>query len=58
MRTYKAFYRGRNIEVEAETSYAAQTKAAALFGKAKFLYRMPQAIIILPLLTPAPGMSL
>ncbi len=34
MNGYKAFWRGRNIEVFAETSLAAQTKAAAQF-KAK-----------------------
>ena len=31
---YKAFYRGKTAEVHAETSYAAQLKAAAFF-KAK-----------------------
>lgn len=34
MNGYKAFYRGKSIEVEAETSFAAQTKAAEQF-KAK-----------------------
>jgi len=28
MNIYKAFYRGKEIEVEAETSYSAQKKAA------------------------------
>ena len=31
MRTYQAFYRGREITVEAESSYAAQSKAAQEF---------------------------
>lgn len=34
MNGYKAFYRGKSIEVFAESSYRAQTKAAASF-KAK-----------------------
>ena len=34
MRPYVAFYRGRQIPVSAESSYAAQRKAAAIF-KAK-----------------------
>lgn len=35
MRDYIAFYRGRQVEVQAETSYAAQTKAAVLFRAKK-----------------------
>ena len=34
-RTYVAFYRGRQLTVEAETSYAAQQKAAVLFKARK-----------------------
>jgi hypothetical protein len=37
MNTYQAFYKGRELEVKAETSYAAQTEAAKLF-KAKKQY--------------------
>ena len=37
MNGYKAFYRGKSIEVYAETTYEAQQKAAALF-KAKKAY--------------------
>lgn len=33
-RTYKAFYRGRTTEVQADSSYSAQEKAAKFF-KAK-----------------------
>jgi hypothetical protein len=35
MNGYKAFYRGKNIEVYAETSYDAQEKAAKLFKARK-----------------------
>ena len=35
MNTYKAFYRGRTIEVTAETSYKAQLKAAEQFKARK-----------------------
>lgn len=31
MNGYIAFYKGRKIEIEAETTYKAQLKAAALF---------------------------
>lgn len=34
MNLYKAFYKNKSIEVQADTQYAAQLKAAALF-KAK-----------------------
>jgi hypothetical protein len=34
MNTYHAFYKGKKIELETETSYAAQVKAAEMF-KAK-----------------------
>ena len=37
MNTYKAFYKGKQMDVEAQTSYAAQQKAAGLF-KAKKSY--------------------
>ena len=39
MRPYVAFYRNRRIEVFAETSYAAQLKAASIF-KAKKSYEV------------------
>ena len=35
MNGYIAFYRGKSLNVEAETSYAAQKKAAALFKARK-----------------------
>ena len=35
MNGYKAFYRGKTIEVYAASSYEAQTKAAALFNAKK-----------------------
>lgn len=35
MNGYIAFYRGRRTEVHADTSYAAQTKAAAIFKARK-----------------------
>ena len=35
MNGYKAFYKGREIEVRATTSYEAQTVAAALFKARK-----------------------
>ena len=37
MMIYKAFYKGKNIEVEAETTYKAQLLAAQIF-KAKKRY--------------------
>ena len=37
LRPYKAFYKGKTVEVEAESSYSAQIKAAQLF-KAKKQY--------------------
>jgi hypothetical protein len=39
MNGYKAFYRGRQTDVYAETSHAAQKQAAALF-KAKKAYEV------------------
>jgi hypothetical protein len=50
MRTYKAFFRGRNVEVQAETSYAAQLKAAALF-KAKKSYEVTVVLCDVPVST-------
>jgi len=35
MNTYHAFYKGKKIEVEAETSFAASRKAAGLFKARK-----------------------
>lgn len=35
MNGYKAFYRGKTLDVYAATSYQAQTKAAALFRARK-----------------------
>ena len=35
MNTYIAFYKGRKIEVEAETTYGAQKKAAESFNARK-----------------------
>ena len=35
MNGYKAFYRGKELEVYAETSYAAQLQAAATFKARK-----------------------
>ena len=37
LRPYKAFYKGKTVEVEAESSHSAQIKAAQLF-KAKKQY--------------------
>lgn len=39
MNTYQAFYKGRTMEVKADTSYSAQKQAAALF-KAKKSYEV------------------
>lgn len=39
MNTYNAYYKGKEIEVKAETSFKAQTKAAELF-KAKKSYQV------------------
>lgn len=35
MNTYHAFYRGKQIELQADTSYHAQLKAAVTFGARK-----------------------
>ena len=34
-RTYQAYYRGRVIQVEAQSSYQAQLRAAEIFGARK-----------------------
>ena len=39
MNGYKAFYRNKECEVEANSSYEAQTKAAAIF-KARKVYEV------------------
>ena len=39
MNGYKAFYKGKSIEVEAESSYKAQLKAAEVF-RAKKSYQV------------------
>jgi hypothetical protein len=43
MNGYKAFYKGKSIEVQAETSYKAQLLAAAQF-KAKKSYEVTVAL--------------
>lgn len=47
MRPYVAFYRGKQMDVEAETSRAAQIKAAALF-KAKKEYEVSVVLADVP----------
>lgn len=47
MYTYIAFYRGKELTVQAETSYAAQVKAAALF-KAKKSYEVTVVLADVP----------
>lgn len=44
MNTYKAFYKGKEIEVEAETSYKAQLKASEIM-KAKKSYQVTVVLI-------------
>ena len=44
MNTYAAFYKGKRIEVEAETQYKAQTKAAEIF-KAKKSWQVNVAVM-------------
>ena len=34
-RTYQAYYRGRVIQIEAQSSYQAQLRAAEIFGTRK-----------------------
>lgn len=48
MRTYKAFYRGKQIEVTAESSYKAQLAAAAKL-KAKKSYDVTVVLCDVPL---------
>lgn len=43
MNTYEAFYKGKRTTVQAETSYAAQTKAAVVF-KARKQYDVTVAL--------------
>jgi hypothetical protein len=50
MRTYKAFYKGKTIEVEALTSYEAQYKAAAIF-RAKKSWEVTVVLCDVPLST-------
>lgn len=50
MRTYKAFYKGRSIQVEAQTSYEAQQKAATLF-RAKKSYDVTVVLCDTPIST-------
>ena len=45
MNKYQAFYKGKNVEVEAETPYKAQCKAAELL-KAKKAHQV--AVVLLP----------
>lgn len=47
MRTYVAFYRGRQLTVQAETSYAAQLKAAAMM-KARKSYEVTVVLADVP----------
>lgn len=45
MNGYKAFYKGRQLEVEANTSYEAQKKAAEVLKvKEKYRYRVTVAL--------------
>jgi hypothetical protein len=44
MNTYHAFYHGKRIEVTADTSYAAQLKAASLF-KARRSYDVHVVVV-------------
>jgi NOL1/NOP2/fmu family ribosome biogenesis protein len=34
-RTYQAYYRGRTIQIQAQSSYQAQIRAAEIFGARK-----------------------
>lgn len=44
MNTYHAFYKGKKIELEAESSYAAQKKAAEIL-KAKKSYEVTIVLV-------------
>ena len=44
MNTYHAFYKGKKIEVQAETAYKAQLKAAEVF-KAKKSYQVNVVLV-------------
>lgn len=44
MNTYKAYYKGKEIEVEAETSYKAQLKASEMM-KAKKSYQVTVVLV-------------
>lgn len=46
MNTYKAFYKGKEIEVKADTSFHAQEKAAVIF-KAKKRYDVTVVLVAL-----------
>lgn len=48
MRAYIAFYRGREIQVQAESSYAAQLKAAAEF-RARKAYEVTVVVLGQPI---------
>ena len=44
MNTYHAFYKGKRIEITADTSYAAQLKAASIF-KARRSYDVNVVVV-------------
>ncbi len=50
MRTYKVFYKGKSVEVEAESSYDAQEKGAKLLG-AKKSYQVATVLCDVPVST-------
>lgn len=50
MNNYEAFYKGKRLSVQAESSYAAQLKAAVLF-KAKKSYEVAVVIADKPIST-------
>lgn len=54
MRKYKAFYKGKTYDLEAESSYAAQ-QAAAKYFKAKKAYEVTVVLADVPVPTQSLG---
>lgn len=54
MRKYRAFYKGKTYDLEAESSYAAQ-QAAAKFFKAKKSYEVTVVLADVPVATETLG---
>jgi NOL1/NOP2/fmu family ribosome biogenesis protein len=53
-RTYQAYYRGRTVQLQAQSSYQAQIRAAEIFGARK-TYQVSVVLADLPISTASLG---